>query len=738
MGASLADFPRFSQFRTPSGQSRILHSLSNAAIALAAIGLEDFTEQLSAALLHLSETSNRPVEAHRALDAFSLLRTEADRLRSAIARHLPAVMAQEIERTLGASPVTETGEGDLSLVSFEEMESKVLLNNASQSLEKSLSDQLNGLNLRLGWLMERDDFPTSANPFRPEIFLLAVYRAWHDIDDSIASCHVVVRLLGPELFLPLDAILSHLNEALIERNVLPDLAEAWRQRRATTKVGVPPSQTESAPADKSARYGRLRNWLLSRSKGKESSGANTGGAGAQGAGQEDLGLPDLFAADSLGAWAPNTISVKVGPRLFGHLNALQTQQEQLLAAASAARQPTVPASAEVLRQIPTRLPAGVLTQVDENTIELLARIFDFMFQQPQIPDEMKTLLGQLQIPLLKAALQDKKVFVRDDHPARVLMDRLAQSSLAWQPEQGREDPLFRVVEEIIGSVQKDCDTQMQLFSDAAAKLDAFLAEEDRQIRQKLTEPIASAEREERHARSREQAERLIAERVDSGEVPGFVQTFLEQQWSRILALGYNARVKKPDVLDKAIAAMDDLIWSVRPKNSPDDRKNLVTRLPAILSMVNAWLNVIKWEGEERVAFFSELAERHAAIVRTPAELPRHRVEEAVNVAMRAVERNLIRKHNAGQSPVRDAFTKRVDTMEVNDWLRFARSDGGHVTFRLVWISPHRSRFIFARRSGADPFTLKAQAVAAALRDGKATLVESEPVTDRALSAALQE
>jgi hypothetical protein len=732
MNAPIAESSRPSQLRSSSGQIRILQTLSSMTSVVVDARLEDFTDQLSAAVLRLSEQSVRPVEAQHALNAFSLLRIEAGRLQHCVSTHLLELLADELKR-IGSDggPVNAAPGLDLSLVSFEEMENKVLLNNIAQALEKDVADPLGALNLRLGWLLERDEFPTSANPFRPEVFVQAIYKAWCEIDEVPASRQVLLRMLGTELFLPLTPILQQLNEALVERNILPDLADAWRRRKADSRVAQPSREGRS---DRGAQYGKLRNWLLSRGAGQVGVAAATGDATV-----DDLNLPDLFATDEQGGWSANTISVKVGPRLFGHLNALQAQVDQLAAQAGPrGKPPAVPKSAELLRQVPAKMPPGTLTLVDQNTIELLARVFDFMFGQPQIPDEMKSLLGQLQIPLLKAALLDKKMFLNDDHPARVLMDRLAQSSLGWHPEQGREDPLFKMVEEIIGTVQKDFNAQVSLFSDAAARLDAFMAEDERQAQDRLAEPIASAEREERQARAKEHAEKTIASRVDNGEVARFVQIFLELHWSRILALGFNAQHKRPDVLEKAVAAMDDLIWSVRPKNSPQERKELITRLPAILSMVNAWLNVIKWEGPERVAFFSELAERHASIVRTAAELPRHRVEEAVNVAMRAVERGMSRKRMPATNEVRDEFTRRMESMQVNEWLRFVRKSGALASFRLVWVSPHRSRFIFARRSGADPFTLSSDEFAAALRGGKAKVLERESVTDRALSAALQD
>jgi hypothetical protein len=65
-----------------------------------------------------------------------------------------------------------------------------------------------------------------------------------------------------------------------------------------------------------------------------------------------------------------------------------------------------------LRRLTQEASAGELTHIDQNTIELLARIFDYVFSDDSIPEEIKSLIGQLQIPTLKVALLDKDFFLK--------------------------------------------------------------------------------------------------------------------------------------------------------------------------------------------------------------------------------------------------------------------------------------------------------------------------------------
>lgn len=688
---------------------------------------DDFSSRLLDALLHLSEQTVRPAEATLSFNAFNHLRINIAVFQKAMSDCLGELLARETRRLeAGGKSELQQNDLDLSLVTFEEMENKVLLGNISQSLELDIAEALGALNLRIGWLIGREEMPAAENPFRPQVFVQAIYQAWGRIDPAAESHKVVLRLLGPELFLPLGSILQELNEVLVERSILPDLTEAYRLKKSQNKIGLPPPKM--AKQDES-RYNKVRDWLLSATKkGKDKGKSNH---------DEDLNVPDLFAPDTAGEnWNANTISVKVGPRLFGYLTNLQHQIDQLEASGESTE---IPKSATTLRQVKKQVPPGTLTEIDENTIELLAKIFDYVFLEQSIPPDMKRLIGQLQIPLLKAALIDKKFFIKDDHPARRLIDTLAKFSASLDQQKGQEDPLYKMIEQIVLRVQKEFDQQIDLFSDVVSNLESYLAEEEKSSESALAEPIAEALRQERMRQAQEAAENDIALRIETGEVAGFVETFLETQWTRILTLAHSVEEQKPEVLAKAIKVMDDLIWSIKPKNSPEQRKELINKLPSILALVNAWLNAIKWNDPERVVFFSSLAERHAAIVRIQAELSsRHQVEIAVNIAQKASEHRMTKRSREERQKKRDQFTQMVDNIHQGVWVEFARNNGTAATFKLTWISPQRTRFIFTNRQGQNPFSFTADELAQTLRDRKASMVPMESVIDRALSAALDD
>ena len=97
----------------------------------------------------------------------------------------------------------------------------------------------------------------------------------------------------------------------------------------------------------------------------------------------------------------------------------------------------------------TRRWAQRANQLESMTIEMVAMLFDFIFETRDLPDGIKALLARLQIPVLKAAMLDGAFFAKKSHPSRLLVNALAQAGSGWSPVMGQDDPLYRKIDGIV-------------------------------------------------------------------------------------------------------------------------------------------------------------------------------------------------------------------------------------------------------------------------------------------------
>ncbi len=694
-----------------SSRLLLLQSLVPVATNLVSSQLEAFASRLTQALFKVSDQNVRPEEAANSFQTYQQLKRNHTSFYRIVASQINAALAKEVSVVNTRKKFKEAGEAqDISLVTFEEMENKVLTTNLAKALEVNNADHLVALNIRIGHVLRRTPISVSQNPFRPEVFISAFLQAWQEFDSNKESQHLVLRLLQPEIFLQLANVYQGLNEAFIERGVLVDIDEAKRESKKRGRF----SRREDMESSDPYLENKLRN-IFSPKPGSRASDQS-----------QDLHQQVNYSQPN---GTPGAEMVTIDRQFFDYLTGLQRQQQ----AASENGQGIY------LRQLSQQASNTELTHIDQNTIELLARIFDYVFNDSSIPSDIKALIGQLQIPTLKVALMDKDFFFKDSHPARVLIDTLAKSSVLLGSEATPEDPLYQMIEGVVERVQQEFDEQIDLFSDVVADLEAFLKEEEQQAEEAISEPVALALKQEKMRLAREFAENDVAIRVETGEVAGFLEDFLRNQWIRILTIAHNVKEEKPNALENALRTMDDLIWSLKPKNSSEERKELVSKLPAMLTLLNAWLNAIKWDEPDRVLFFSKLAERHAAIARAPLELsPRRQLEIAVNIAQRASEKRLNRHvlDHGDQAP--DEWLQLVDELERGVWVDFTNSADVTTRFKLAWVSPKRTRYIFTSRLGHDSFSISSDELITQFRHGDAVMISASSIVDRALVEALRD
>jgi hypothetical protein len=403
-----------------------------------------------------------------------------------------------------------------------------------------------------------------------------------------------------------------------------------------------------------------------------------------------------------------------------------------------------------LPNIKQSAPQGSLTRADESTIDLLTAIFDTVFRDQNISQEIRDLIRFLQIPVLKAALVDKNFFFQEEHPARRMIDLL--SRMGWEQRKGPEDPLFKAMQRSVDRVGRDYDQELSVFAQAVNDLEASIQAEERAAAAAIAEPIAAALKQEKMAESAKLANNAVALRIGTGEVIAVVEAFLEQRWVSVLTVAYSIEDGKPGAVNNATKAMDELIWSVRPKLNADDRKLLIAKLPGMLATLNKWLDVIKWQDADRLQFFAELAECHASIVRAPLDLsPERQLEISLQVAKQAAERRveLQAKADAADKAEADARASQpeleaaeeeaaieVEGLRRGMWLAFAQPDGGRRHVKLAWISPLRTLYIFSTGTRQEAFSMSGEHLARQFRDGAAQVVRNDGVVSVALSEAL--
>lgn len=734
--------------KAASAQQAALAELVDIARSHAESGLADMARRMVSALLDLTAAGLDPATVMRRVKSGNLLKDNGYAFTHLATSEIEAALRREVARLLphaadgpAAAPATAA---ELSLVPLEQIDQQMALGAVSRPFDLQHSEGLATLGVRLGLLLGRDLVRAAHNPFRPDVFLSALDAAWRQFEPDPEAHGLVAPLLRPGLMFDL----GPLYEALVEK------LKARKGGNADTRFSKTDDRA-SRQAERARRDAALAQQLrqlfdpalavdeipnLPQGSGGWRPSTASGFAVAPPPVPAAVGVPSSAVAGPATHPGPAYASSGAGSAALPAPSAQPLID--LLARAGAAATDAAP-GVPVLPGLRASLPQGALSRADETTLDLLSRVFGSVLQDDGVAPETRELIGHLQLPVLRTALRDRSFFFQESHPARRLLDLLSQAG--WERPLDQDDPVYRAMRRSVERVRGQHDPE---FGAAVADLEAGLAARDHMEEEAMAAPIAQAMRSEKRAAAERSARRAVALRLTGERLIPAVSGFLEGRWSAALALAYTIEDSRPGAVDNATRTMEDLIWSVKPKATQEQRKALIARLPALLASLNNWLDATRWQDAERLQFFAELAECHASIVRAPIELL---PERQLELALEAAQQDALRRVAQEQEEEREQARLQAEEAQaaasdpaaavlagLERGMRLELSEAHIVRrVRLAWVSPLRTLYIFSGAGRQEAFSLPAARLAELLREGAMRVVAAEGVVGRILSAAVK-
>jgi hypothetical protein len=361
--------------------------------------------------------------------------------------------------------------------------------------------------------------------------------------------------------------------------------------------------------------------------------------------------------------------------------------------------------------------------LEQLTGELVAVVFDFMLHDRDLPEAVKAELARLQIAAFKAALLDRTFFAKREHPLRELLAAVADS--ATDPEidaapDGRfVTGLRAIVDQVLAGFAEDLAVFVAAREQVAA-LAASLRAEREQAAATVTNALAE---EERNEVLRARAASAVAKRL-AGGAPIFVQRFLTDTWSYVLADAARHGRSGDEGWDARLALVDDLVWSVAPKQASDVPR-LTAMLPKLVPALGRGMKAVEVTAETQRAFLDELMQTHTSLLqaaRTKRPVP---PPPAAPPPPPAEDRIAAPEFAAEGRPI----------LERGAVVEFTDADPP-VRAKLSWISPQQTIYLFTARAAAARRVSPAE-LSAALREGRARRADAGgAVIDRALAAVV--
>ncbi len=610
-----------------------------------------------------------------------------------------SLLAKDPGRTF-AELMTST----LSLVGEEDLDETLKFKELATRLRRFCEEELAALDQRVGVLLGDANLADEGNPLSPQAMCDAYQQACRSLDTTVKVRTVLRKLFDDHVVDAVRSIYKEVNELLVQHSILPKIRYGVaKKKEATRTVTLPAAQAQAMAALAPA---------VEAAGGEANVFAMLQGLVAS--------IPGLASAPAL----PPGQAPLSGAELIGSLTRLQQGDFAALGAAAAPD-----AKGNVLHGLRASSVGSGLAQMDAMTLDIVAMLFDELFDDPKIPVGLKGLIGRLQIPMLKVAIADKSFFAKKNHPARAALDAFGEIALRLPGDFNAASALFPRLEGIVQRLLDGFRDDIGIFQGVQEELRAIIAEDERRVAEATRSVAERISQAESLSVAKTAAEDEVRSRVQGQALPGPVLEFLVEHWRKLLLLVHAKHGPESQKWRDALEVMDRLVWSVQPKKAPEERRKLAAAVPGLVKNIAAGMQALGCGEEARNAFFNELMKSHTAILSAKApEAAKPAAALDFNAPMTV--RNPYgggEVQVAGVEGARTTVIDRSDKLVAGAWAELkVDQPPGKRAAKLLFVSPKKTRYIFSDRNGKDMLELSRAELLRRLRTGEARLLDGPP------------
>lgn len=367
--------------------------------------------------------------------------------------------------------------------------------------------------------------------------------------------------------------------------------------------------------------------------------------------------------------------------------------------------------------------AMTLSAADADALELLGLLYSQLADEVRSDTPATRMLDRLRLPLVRLALRDHGFFVRPGHPARQLLNLVAETGAARQTADD-VDPLFlQQIQHAVDEVARAPGDVEGAFTEAVQTLDAQQQVLARRAEMAERRSVEAARGKERLAVARRRAAAVIENAMASLRLPVFHRNMLRQAWADVLTLAHLRHGEDAEEWLSLVGDTRDLALAGAGSAAAPE---------GLAAQVEQWLVTVGHHADD--------ATRIARILTASQEDERDDAASRTELAMRIKSRARLGEDTKAdapllppRSPAEEAAFQRLRTLPFGTWMTFETDDGSLQRRRLAWWSPSTGSALFVNPRGQRVAESTLDAVARDVAAGRARILPADEagLVDRA-------
>jgi hypothetical protein len=484
----------------------------------------------------------------------------------------------------------QSQDDELALVDEDEMEEMVAITTMYSNAMNNYGQEVDNLEARFEYLEMASNKKLSKRSIDPRHICEAFQTALKQIDITLDYKLLLFRLFDMEVSSRMGDMYRSLNQLFIDAGIMPEIVYTAKNLDSAESADNKSKSDKEFQVREARYYDPQKNKssnFIPRSQDEISyfiSQFMNGFTSAKGE-----GIPESFSTmpsdkDNHNCYSRNDL-----------MNALSKLQKKLTKAKANVEKLNAEHIKRAIMADMGSSNGGVITKkvhlLDQRSIDFVGMMFTAITNDESISKIIKNLLMLLQIPVIKAAMLDEKLFTQENHPARSTLDLISKAGKGVTEE---EDHVFIKLEQIVNSILREYDVDIASFERAVDELQELIAIEEEVAAE--NERIEQFEIIKSHARDVVLTE--MRHVTTNKKVPKSVQPLVLKHWPTMMCNRYVNHGKESSEWLLSLMLLKLLMKCLQPISNKSQWQLLNANHEPLIEAVNDELYETQQDREE--------------------------------------------------------------------------------------------------------------------------------------------
>jgi len=372
-----------------------------------------------------------------------------------------------------------------------------------------------------------------------------------------------------------------------------------------------------------------------------------------------------------------------------------------------------------------------LNAIDGRTIDFVEMLFGAFLRDDNISSALKSLLLELQIPLIKVAMLDTQFFQNNKHPARNTLDTIAHLGIGIED---RANTLFKTMQLIIEQLHNTFEQNLSSFNTALTALNRLTAiEKDKTGKQ---------EEETQKAIFKEHARQVVLNELQRATHKKIIQKELKplilKQWSALMFQRFIQYGKDSSQWNEIVTLLKHMVYSVQPIVTSEQWVLLNNDSDGLITDIESQLKTTKLSPGGIDASVTALREIHSKLIETSEffqESPDY------SLAERSLDEILLEAETPmpedDGEPAHEQIARLPRDVKQGVWFEIFNGDGKALRrVKLSVILFDEAKLVFVDRHGDKVIEKCANEFVEELNSGKSRIIADHSIFNHALGQVI--